>query len=48
MSYADFIFVSILQYLKRVDPAIFDRYLKLDDSFSKIYDASAPWLKQMD
>lgn len=48
VSYADFIFVSLLQFLKRVDDSVFQRYLALDPTFPKIYEASKQWLQKED
>jgi hypothetical protein len=48
VSYADFIFVSLLQCLKRVDQKIFDRYLAQDSAFGALYDASKEWLEKDD
>ncbi|PVI04228.1 hypothetical protein DM02DRAFT_611662 [Periconia macrospinosa] len=47
VSYADFIFVSFLHFLKRVDKdnTLFERYLALDPTFPKIYNASKQWLE---
>lgn len=48
VTYADFIFVSFLQFLKRVDEVLFKRFLDLDPAFPKIYDASKEWLQKED
>ena len=47
-SYADLIFVSFLHFLKRVDIALFDRFVSIDPTFSRVYDASKEWLKKDD
>ncbi|KAF2018679.1 hypothetical protein BU24DRAFT_447328 [Aaosphaeria arxii CBS 175.79] len=48
LSYADFIFVAFLHFLKRVEVDVFERFLSLDNSFSAIYEASSEWLKKDD
>ncbi|CAI6341388.1 unnamed protein product [Periconia digitata] len=47
VSYADFIFVSLLQMMKRINKeGLFDRYMALDPAFPKIFDACKPWLEK--
>lgn len=48
VSYADLIFVSFLQFLARIDGDMFQRFLDLDPSFGKIYEASRKWLAKDD
>ncbi|KAF2002829.1 glutathione S-transferas-like protein [Amniculicola lignicola CBS 123094] len=49
VSYADFIFVSFLYYLKELDEVkMFERFVALDDVFVKLYDASTEWLMKRD
>lgn len=48
VSYADFIFVSMLHFLKRIDEKIYKRFIELDPSFSRVYDASKQWLEKDD
>lgn len=48
VSYADFIFVAVLQCLKCIDEAIFQRYMQLDSAFPKVYEASKEWLQKVD
>ncbi|KAF2733185.1 glutathione S-transferas-like protein [Polyplosphaeria fusca] len=48
VSYADVIFVSFLQFMKRLDSEIFERYLAFDPAFSEIYNASKQWLVKED
>lgn len=48
VSYADFIFVGFLHFLKRVDIAVFDRFVFIDPTFTKIYEASKEWLNKDD
>ena len=48
VSYADFIFVTFLHFLKRVDPQVHERFLAHDAAFAKVYEASQPWLKKED
>ncbi|PSN72790.1 hypothetical protein BS50DRAFT_568393 [Corynespora cassiicola Philippines] len=46
VSYADFIFVGYLRFLKAADEKVFDRFVAFDPAFSAIYDASKPWLEK--
>lgn len=50
VSYADFIFVSWLHFIKRIDKdeTLFERFLALDPAFPKIYRASQQWLGNED
>lgn len=48
VSYADFIFVGFLHFLKRVDSSLFDRFVSLDPTFTRVYDASREWLEKDD
>lgn len=48
VSYADFVVVSFLQFLKSIDEAHFQRVCKLDEAFSKVYEASKEWVKRDD
>ncbi|OCL06103.1 hypothetical protein AOQ84DRAFT_390428 [Glonium stellatum] len=48
VSYADFILVAFLHFLKRVDQAVFDRFVAHDPAFSAIYEASQAWLARDD
>lgn len=48
VSYADFIFVSMLHFLKRVDEHVFKRYMELDEAFPKVYSACEQWLEKQD
>ncbi|KAF2706658.1 hypothetical protein K504DRAFT_384821 [Pleomassaria siparia CBS 279.74] len=48
VSYADVIFVSFLQCIRRVSEDMFQRYLSLDPAFGKVYEASKEWLKKDD
>lgn len=44
VSYADFILVSFIAFLKRVDEEVFKRFIALDDSLEKVYKATEKWL----
>lgn len=44
VSYADFIFVSMLYFIKRLDEQAFQRMLSYDPAFPKLYEASRQWL----
>lgn len=48
VSYADFIFVAFLQFLKRLDESAFERFLGFDEAIGKVYDASKEWLERDD
>ncbi|KAF2131525.1 hypothetical protein P153DRAFT_365107 [Dothidotthia symphoricarpi CBS 119687] len=48
VSYADFIFVSMLHFFKRLDEGIFERYLALDPTFPRVYEACKQWLQKED
>jgi hypothetical protein len=48
VSYADFIFVSSMQFFKSVDISLFERLVALDPIFVRLYDASEEWLKRAD
>jgi hypothetical protein len=39
-------FVAYLHFLKRVDEGVFQRYLALDSTFPRLYDASKQWLEK--
>ena len=46
MSYADFIFVSMLRSMKHIDEDMFEACLALDPTFPKLYDACKQWLER--
>lgn len=48
MSYADFIFVTLLQMFKRIDQSVFERYMALDETFPKVFEACQPWMEKQD
>ncbi|KAF2032582.1 glutathione S-transferas-like protein [Setomelanomma holmii] len=48
VSYADFIFLGLLHMIKRIDEKYFQRYLELDESFPRFYEASKKWLERDD
>lgn len=50
VSYADFIVVGLLQFLKRLsyDNDLFGRVMQIDPSFLVLYEACADWLKRDD
>lgn len=43
VSYADFIFVAMLHFVKRLDEQAFQRMVSFDPAFSKVYEASRQW-----
>lgn len=48
VSYTDFVIVSLLQYSKRVDEAIYERAVAIEPSLRIVYDASKQWLERDD
>ncbi|CAF9916288.1 MAG: hypothetical protein HETSPECPRED_002814 [Heterodermia speciosa] len=48
VSYADFVIVSLLQYAKRVDEAIYERAVAIEPSLRTVFDASKQWLERDD
>ncbi|KAF2264480.1 glutathione S-transferas-like protein [Lojkania enalia] len=44
ISYADFIFVSFLNFFKAIDAEVYERFLALDSSFATVYEACKQWL----
>lgn len=43
VSYADFIFTSMLYFVKQLDVGFFQRMVSFDPAFSKVYEASEHW-----
>lgn len=48
VSYADFIFVGMLQMMKRIDEGLFKKFCEFDPAFEKVYEACGEWLKKDD
>ena len=48
VSYADFIVASLLQYVKRLGPELYDRFVAHDKAFEDLYKACAKWLERDD
>ncbi|KAL1607688.1 hypothetical protein SLS60_002623 [Paraconiothyrium brasiliense] len=48
VSYADVIFVTFLKFMEVLDEGIFQRYLALDPTFAKVYEASKKWVARED
>jgi glutathione S-transferase len=46
VSYADFVLVSFLHFLKRTDEEAFTKSLAVDDALKNVYDASSRWLER--
>lgn len=44
-SYADFVIVSWLHFLKRIDENIYAKVVKIEPAYEKVYNASAKWLE---
>lgn len=47
-SYADFVIVACLQFLKVIDENLYRRFVSVDPVIEKLYDASKPWLERND
>ena len=43
VSYADFIFTSMLYFVKVLDESAFDKLVSQDPAFSKLYEATSQW-----
>ncbi|KAF9696250.1 hypothetical protein EKO04_006239 [Ascochyta lentis] len=43
VSYADFIFVSMLYFVKRLDEQVYQKLVSFDPAFTKVYEASRQW-----
>ncbi|KAF1815582.1 hypothetical protein P152DRAFT_390289 [Eremomyces bilateralis CBS 781.70] len=48
VSYADFVIVSFLQFVKTIGDDVFDKFVGYDQTFKDIYEASADWVKRDD
>jgi hypothetical protein len=48
VSFADIVFVSLLQSLRRLNEDMFQKFLTLDSAFPTLYDASKQWLERDD
>ena len=48
VSYADFIFVTMLKWFQRVDQSIYDRAASHDEAFSKLFKACEKWMQRED
>ncbi|KAF2746428.1 hypothetical protein M011DRAFT_425067 [Sporormia fimetaria CBS 119925] len=48
VTYADLIFVSFLEFLRRSGDGMFEKWMALDPAFEKVYEASKEWLKRAD
>ncbi|KAK4693882.1 hypothetical protein P7C71_g3598, partial [Lecanoromycetidae sp. Uapishka_2] len=48
VSYADFVIVSVLHFIKRIDEKIFERVVQIEPALKELYDASREWLKRDD
>lgn len=48
VSYADFILVSLLHMMKRLDEGVFERYMKIDEALPRVYEACGEWLERED
>ena len=48
VSYADFILVGFLHFLKRIDISMYERAVDLDPALKTVYEASQKWLSRDD
>ena len=48
VSYADFIFTSMLFFVKLLDESAFDKMVSQDPAFSKLYEATSQWFTKAD
>lgn len=46
VSYADFIFVGMLHFMRRIDEELYRRYCGFDKAFERLYEACGEWLKR--
>lgn len=47
-SFADFIVVGLLRFLREVDEQIFNKFVSHDPAFQQLYEACKPWLERND
>jgi len=47
-SYSDFVIVSSLHMLSRIDQKIFDRIVGIEPKLGEVYNACKPWLERDD
>jgi hypothetical protein len=47
-SYADFMIVGSLHMVKRIEEDLYQRVVKIDPVYGKLYDASKQWLERDD
>ena len=48
VSYADFVIVSVLHFMKRIDQALYERVIGIEPAFRDLYEASKVWLERDD
>ncbi|KAL8811263.1 MAG: hypothetical protein Q9223_007566 [Gallowayella weberi] len=48
VSYADFVLVSAMQYLKRLGEGLYERFVQIEPAFGRLYEASKQWLERDD
>jgi hypothetical protein len=46
VSYADFVIVGWLQFMKVIEEDLFKRIVGIEPAFGKLYDASEQWLER--
>lgn len=46
VSYADFVLVSFLQFIRRFHEEAFTKALAVDDAIKKVYEACGKWLER--
>jgi glutathione S-transferase len=48
ITYGDFLVAAIFNWLERVHPAVYGKFVGYDESFKKLHEACRPWLKRDD
>lgn len=48
VSYADFVIVAALHFMKRADEKIYERAIQIEPALTELYEASQEWLKRDD
>lgn len=48
VSYADFVIVSILHWMKRLDERFYERAVGIEPALKHVYEASKQWLERDD
>ena len=48
VSYADFVFVGFLTFMKRIDEKVYEKLVEMEPEFGRVYEACGEWLKRDD